>query len=551
MVERIISTASLDRNVVYDTPRLDANVVHQVDPNTQGLDALVQGLDKFMEEVSHKLDKATVRKAQLAGSTAGLGVEFEEKEGSTLYAEAYNKAGIEVFTNRKLSEASISINDIATDPTFRNDPVRLAQALEDNREEYLADIPLSAVPEFSVAYDDRGSRAIQAAQSNQVELTLSENAAQAAQTETILTADVTNAARGGDEKAIEQYRTELFSLWDKQSGLTMMPEEIATKKIALQQTIQKEVVIGEFLSQPADKRPAYISSFIKDNPLGKIMTPDQVFELKNDMVSAWRVDDDLKDAAKAQTKETNDKAADDALITFHLAPTPENFTEYSGMEGVDASEIKAARLYLVSNINEADPVVDYNINQAMMEGRYTDARRMLSDPTNYSALPRRKVQEYREQLSDIAGGAGFEDTKGWKEVTRRIKAEYGSNSLWGRMLSPEGEQIQQQLYDELRTSYPKYLTGEIAFEKVDPIRLYVLKKGNSKKTLVPSGTEVITESRGSVIIPQKWVDDPLLFEKETAVSIHPDFDTPEVATFMALKKIELLQSQNKGKDDGK
>lgn len=552
MVTPYQNRETVDRGAVHETRQLNPNVVYNVSSNAEGLNTLVSTLDGFLGKVSHQLDKQTVRKAQKAGSIAGLSDSFKEMEGDTLAAESYNKAGLEIFVNRKLSEVSTGIQKIAVDPRYRNDPVAMQHALEDYKEQYIKDVPTSALADFSVAFDDRMGRALQSANANQVRMTISRNAAQFLETETVLLAEITNAARAGDEQAIAQARTEYFSALDRQNGLSLMPEEVAKKKIGIQRQIQKDAVIGEFLRTSPEKRPAFASAFIEDNPLTELLTADEIDGLKRDMITAWQVDDNLKDAAERENKLMQENTVNDALATFHMDPSPANYAALVSMEGIEPNTIKAARTYLTQNIDKPDPIVDYTINQLIMGGEYEAAKTMLNDPQYFSSLPRKTVQKYRKDLADIEDGGGFEDLDSYKEVQRRIKSDFKNQSLYGDNLSEAGASIQRQIYDDLKSKYPKYLAGEIPFEDVDPMRMYNLKKSNYKKNDIGDetvGVELNTKTNGKVIIPKKYLDNPAQYMEDRKIGLPPALNSPEVMEYMADKITDKELENTKGNNN--
>lgn len=552
MVKTYENKETYDRGAVHETRQLNPNVIYNVNSGAEGLQSLIGTLDGFVKQAHAQLDKKTIRKAQLAGSMAGLTDNFQMVEGDSLAAEAYNRAGRETFVNKKTAEVSTAISKYAIDPAYRNDPAKLEMALQDYQEEYLKDIPLEMIPDFQLAFVDRSQRAIQSAQQNQVKMQISANAGQFLETETVLLAEITNAARSGDEAAIAQARTEYFGALDRQSGLSLMPEEVAARKIGIQRQIQKDAVIGEFMRTKPEHRAAFAEQFIEENPLGDMLTASEVDSLKREMISAWQVDDNLKEVAEKETSAMNAKALDDALATFHMQPNPENYTTLVTMEGVDPAVVKSARAYLSQNIDEADPRIEYELSQMIATGNYQQAEQVLNDPQNYGSLPRTVAAEYRQKILEGKEGLGFEKLDSYQEVQRRIKQDFSGNNYLGEGMPREARAMQNQIYDEMKVKYPKYMAGELSYEDVDPMRMYALKLSNYKKTVAGESDTIgkeISTSMGKVHIPQKYIDDPALYQRhfeEGSFSIQGLY-AEEVQTYIIDKEIEKMKESQDGR----
>lgn len=548
MAEKFINNSSLDRNAVYDTTKKSVDVVHPIADKSAGINALVNTLDRFVADASKTLEKQTVRNAQLAGSQAGLNDTFTPRQGVSLYDEAYNKAGSEIYINKKISDVSTIISKAAMTPELANNPLALQHVLEDQREQLFKDVPLELMGDMSIAYNDRMSRAVQSAQEGQMRMTISANAGQFAETENTLLGEISNAARKGDENAIAQTRTEYFASIDRQVGLSISPEDASKKKIAVQKTIQKNVVIGDFLRTPPDQRPAFAESFIKNNPLASTLGPEEVDELKKDMIQAWEVDARLADAADDEMAINNKASLDDQRLEFSLAPTMENYTKLITSPGITAEDVKQARSYMKTYSNAPDPTTTNTMDSLILEGRLEEAREMLSDPNNASLIGQKNIRKYRDQITSAASGGGFEKTDGYKEVMRRIREDY--TTMNG--MSSSGKAIRQQIYDKLKTDYPKYLRGEIGFDDVDPMRLYMLKRNNTNKVESDgSKLEQVKTPEGMVVIPMKWTQNPKQFLEDRKTSnMDPRLkNSKEVNDFMVEKILKQeLEEKAKAKE---
>lgn len=547
MVDVYINQGQVDRNAVYDGTRRNPNVITDIVTNADATNDLVKSLDDFVTKERGKMDKETVRKAQEAGAMAGMMGGFKPIDAADPVAEAYNRAGSEIYLNKKIADVSLQMNKTAMNPSLQNNPAAMQRALEDLKTELSKDVPFTLLPDFDVAFGDRMSRQIQVAQQKEYDLRISANAAQFAETEAALFAEATNAARGGDEGTLAQAREEYFSSINRQVGLSMMPEAAAKKKILFDQQVRKDSVIGDFLRTPPEERATFAETFITENPLSDILPAEEIDDLKQQMIGAWNVDENFIEAAKAETNSIQEEAKNNALSNFHLAPTTENFTAFVKMEGVTPEEIKGARSYLESNIEKSDPVMVGYIEDLYYKGDYSAMNEVMNDPSNAGLLKRGDVQKYRKLVAESQSGGGFEATEAWQETNRRIREDYKSNSMLGDSMNEEGSAIRQAIYDELRVNYPKYLAGELKYADVDPLRMYRLKKSNldslSEKSV--GGGKQISTSSGVKVIPQKYIDNPDSFDydRKNGLGDKNLFESTEVMDFM----IQLKIAQEKAK----
>lgn len=534
-----------DRGSIYDVAQLNPNVIYDVRDDGSALNNMVSTLDKWLQEGHKKLDRETIKKAQLAGSTAGLFLDYKDLEGDTLAAETFNKAGGETFLNTKLTQVSSYMHKMTIDPSLRNDPLRMEHVLTDGRKEYLKDVPLRMIPEFVTAYNDRMGRALQSAQTNQVNLAISANAAKFLEMETTLLAEVTNAARSGDERAVNQARTEYFSRINAQVGLSMTPEEATRKKLSLQRQIQIDATIGDSLRVPLAERAAFMEKFVKDNPLGTILQASEVDDLKRQMLSSWDAHDKLKDNANAGLAAKQKKTVDMNKANFHLAPTTENYMKLVTTPGIDPEDIASARRYLNTFTDNPDPVLVNDLEGMIYQGKIAEVNNILNDPKTAPRIGQQPMIKLREMIVDQQSGGGFEKTEAYQEVIRRIDEDYGSMSG----LKMAGKAVRQQIYDELRTAWPKYKAGEIQFSEVDPIRLYQLKRSANLKTDgAPSPGKTLTTRDGPVVIPNIYIEDPDQFFKDKKVSMDKRLkDNKEVIDYMNKLRVEKeKQAKTKG-----
>lgn len=524
------------------TPQLDVNAV--IRPT--GLDSVISSLDSFIESAKTKVEKSTLRAAQKAGSRAGLDPQFQEREDNTLAAEAYNRAGIEVFMNRTSVDMSARINEVATNPAFMNDPIGMSLALQDVSDAMSEHIPEGLYPEFITSFQVRAQQAINVAQQRAMTLQLSENEAAFLEAEASFVAEASNAARSGDENALSRLQAEYMSALDRQTGLTMSPAEVAKRKLEFNKQIQSDAVVGDFLRTPPEARLGFAREFINNNPLQGILSASEIDGLKRDMMRAWDVNENLEEQANAEVAATRTAAINEQLSAFYLAPNTDNYIKFVQMPGVTPAQIKAARTYMTTNLSRSDPVMQSAVEDAIYSGDYKTANEYLNDENTPSMLRRTDIQKYRRKLAEIQSGGGFEDTEAYKEVQRRIKEDYQINSIHGKGLSPEGTALRQQIYDKLRTDYPKYLAGELGYDDVDPMRMYALKKQNTAKVTTAPGTgaEVKTKN-GVVVIPQKYVTDPASYQRELKEGLisDPKWRDPAVLDWMADRQIEILKQQ--------
>lgn len=533
---------SVERQSVGRTPQLDSRVIRPT-----GIDAIISGLDDFLKVAKDSVSRETLRAAQRAGSEAGLSDEFREREDNTLAAEAYNKAGVQIYLNRTTADMTRRVNETAANPQLRNDPVALRHALEDLGGEIGKNVPQSIYPDFMVAYNTRMQQALLNAQERAYSMQISENEAAFMEAEVSLLAEATNAARTGNEQVLATTQQQYLAAIDGQIGLSISPAEAMKKKLLFAKQIRSDAVVGDFLRTPPEARLGFVRDFIKNNPLGDILTAEEVDGLKRDMMTAWDVNENLADKADLERTAATRAAADNVLAQFHLAPTPENYTAYISMPGVTAANIKAARSYLTSNLNKSDPVMQSFIEDAIFNGDVAAANDILNSPEGSSLIKRQDMQRYRKQLADQQSGGGFEDTEAYKEVLKRIGEDYRQQTAYGPGLSRQGNMLRQQIYDKLRTDYPKYLRGELSFDDIDPVRMYNLKRQNLEKTaeVTPGGAgRKIKTSNGDVTIPQSYLDDPVSYVQDVkAGTISPHLATIDVQKFMAEHDVERMAQQ--------
>lgn len=546
MADLFLNQGQVDRNTVYDTQRMDPNVVRDVRSGTGNVDELVRTLDGFMNSASKMLDRETVRKAQLAGATAGLSDGFKTMEGSSLAAEQFNRAGTETYINRKVAEVSTTIQKTALDPKVMNDPVRMRHTLEDLRGDLSKDVPMDVLPQYLLAFNDRAERAIQSAQERKHQLMISANEAQFLETEAALVAEATNAARGGDENQLNQSRAEYFSAINKQVGLSLSPAEAAKRKILFSKQVQKDAVVGEMLRVPADERPAFMEKFLKDNPLNEILTAEEIDGVKQDIISAYNTDENLIKAANAETSRINQENIDKQKIAFTMAPTSDNYLKLIQMPDITAEEISSAKSYMSDQIDKSDPVVIDHLNTLFYSGQYKEMSDVMLDPKYMGVLKRSDTQKFRMMIAEVEQGSGFETTEAYREVQRRISEDYKGDPLVGELLSGEGNAIRQQVYDELRTKWPKFKAGELSYEDVDPLRLYKAKKANVAAVEGMGQGREIKTSKGVVTLPQKYIENPVSYAEDLKSGlVDPRLKSIEVQKYVADEMVRKELEQKK------
>lgn len=544
--DRYQNRENYDRGSVGATPQLNADVVRPT-----GLGELITGLDKFLDGAKEQVSKDTLRAAQKAGATAGLEPDFKEREDNTLAADAYNRAGVEIFLNKTSTDISTRVNKIAMDPKYRNDPVGLQQALEEVNGAMSQHIPASMYPQFQVAFGARAQHAITQAQSRAYEQQLSSNLATFMENEAVLVAEATQAARSGDPIVMAQAQQEYLASVQRQIGLGLTPAEAMKRTLTFEKTLRGEAAIGEFLRQKPEDRLAYAKAFIENNPMADLMTPQEADDIKQKMWQAWDVDETLKEKSEVENSKAQKRINDNALGELYLNPTPETYKNFVTMPGVTADQKRAAKSYMTENRNASDPVAVSYVEDLIYSGNHEEARQALLDEDQSRSISQREIRRLMGMIATEESGAGFEQTEPYKEVLRRIKTDYTQATAFGTGLSPEGMSLRQQVYDKLRTDYPKYLRGEVSYEEVDPLRIYQLKRTNVKKATSNVGTgREITTQNGVVVVPQKYIDAPETYQQDLrGTGIPPHLRSVEVQKFMADTMIDKLK-QTKATTDG-
>jgi len=260
MVQRYESSEQLE----VATPNPQSAII-----GTSGLDATIRGLNAFVEKTSNILDRRTIAKAKRAGALAGLQPDFAPMDGSSLYAEEFNNAGVETFVNKSVVDASTTVHKLAMDPKFASDPIALQEQLGDIRTAILANLPPDAVPHVSLAFDRNAAQAINNSQTRAFEEQKSELSASFKDMEKGLFRDLSVAARNANVEAVTGFQSLYLERLRAHAPVSMggngalSADEYYTKKEAINQTVKRETFIGDFMRTPDEDKPRFIEEMVQ------------------------------------------------------------------------------------------------------------------------------------------------------------------------------------------------------------------------------------------------------------------------------------------------
>ena len=506
------------------------------DTGVSGLDGLVKVLDNFVTAQSGILDKQTVSRAKKAGALAGLNANFAPAEGESLAAEAFNSAAFETFVNKTITDVSTTVNKIANRPDMRSNPQGLSEALVEIGQGMSADMPPEVVPQFELAYNRQVQSAVQNAQNNLYEVTLAESRASFMEMEKNLMINITNAARDGNEEALGEYMA-LYSQRlnnnapiDSGGNGILQPGEFASRASGLALTVEKETIIGEMMRTPDSQKPAFVEGLLNGTRLDDIMTPLQQEEFARDMVRTYEAQSIMKDKIDSATGAAEVAEAKELEKLFVLEPSEDNFIQL--MQHPKANNPFQYMQYLENRQVQSDPIALNELQEKADRGELTFQDLSFTDGDGepnpgLSKISPKDRQELVKSIAETEAGGGFETLQIYREAMKRVDEDYGKEGLFGLLVSEEGKIVRRQVYDYMRTEYPKYLRGEIEFP--DPIRKYNLVKQNYQSSKPKDdGIHQTTNADGDlVVIPTKYMDNPKLYKQDQDNGLlRPDLDDP-------------------------
>lgn len=478
-------------------------------------------LDKWLSQAADSLDRRTVERARQNGAMAGLEPKLVLSDEENLAAQAFNRAAVETWVNKTTVDVSTRVNNLANTPGLKAAPGALRTELENLEAEYLKAMPTQAIPEFRLAYNNLTERAVQNAQIKQFDEQMAEARATYQAAERTMVVNLLNAARDGDMEFVEKELGRYTSSLDRNGSVitggtgVLSASDIVDRKIAIEQQIKTQQMVGQLLRTPDSQKPAFIDGMVSNLYADKTLAPDEKDEVVRDIVQAFDAHSTMQNKAAAEIKAVQKTDAHKLEIDFVQNPTEENFLKLIQHPGFDSSPYQAYT-HFTNSVKESNPFTYRQVDTMISEGRYQEAEETLrvTNPETFDQISSEDRTQLLERIVEGRQGGGFQDTEAWKEVVRRINADNSSMSAFGiSTLTAEGEAIRRQIYDYMRTEWPKYQRGELK-EIPDPIRQYNMKKEAARSTAQESNRSVTISDGTEVAVPSKWVDDPGLYKVE-------------------------------------
>lgn len=530
------------------------NVVNPTQSQVIGspIDGLVNVLDNFVTENQKTLDRKTISRAKKAGALAGLNPNFTPAEGESQAVEAYNSAATESFINTTIVDVSTKVNELANNPQLRANPDALRDSLDSLGEGYMSNMPVDMLPQFQIAYNSQVERAVSTATNNRYTQQMEASRTSFNEMEKEMMIQITNAARDGDEAtlntALELFNTRLENNAPIDVGgngiLTL--SEYTSRKNSLSKIVERELIIGDMLRTPDAQKPAFVEGLLKGDRLKEIMIPDEQTKFIGDMVSAYDAQSAVADMIKTQNNSALVAEVKELEKQFVLDPSEENL--FKLMNHPKANAPFQYMQFYESRLTRSDPFDLEELEDLADRGQLTFEDLSFTDDNGEPNPTIRKIiaddrRALIEKISQTESGEGFEKTSLYKEFLNRVDEDYSRTDIIGRMLpNDEGKRLRRQVYDWMRTEWPKYQRGEI--ELPDPIKRYESLK-NQIKPKQNSIHRVLNTSNEEIIIQQKYIDNPALLEYDLKNGLAPRMDDPIVIEYIKEKYKEKVRNNGR------
>lgn len=550
-IERYRIQQQIDPSVVrVGTGTINPNVIGKLD-----LSDLASSADRIQDRVQDRLDFVAVRDAAEAGSTAGMQDDYAPRADRSLSADAYNRAGNEIFINRTVTDLSARIAALGQDPSLRSNPEAFRSAVEELKAKVLPNVPPTLIPEFSVNVDQRAmqymNRAAEldfARQTEENKVALADRLDELAQRRRSLAF--------GDADALKEVEREFDQTISGQVGITIDPEQAAKarKEFRIQGDVD-QAVKGMTQAATAGERAAIYATLTDSAQLDAKYTPEErslfTEQLYNTLSENARLDKAAEDSLAAanatqaeQFKNTivasrlpgGDIAAGQEALRQLATLVPE--TEYADYDAIMSGraltpEAQARYNYRLSNLAASQA-----INAAIDNPTPDAVAAIKADP----ASPSGKML-YEQALNP----SDFKKDPGYRQVIEQVRSDPALSEIDPATGQPVYSVAGQRVMEHM------YAYGSLAPKDGKPhnfVREYNLAYKRYAKPEqdpnVPSmgagpgaTIKVYDDKTGAdmdVTIPQHYLDAPELYMEDLRGDmIRGGLATPEVARFLAAR----------------
>lgn len=546
-VDLFTSGVGIDTGSVGRTPGINTNVV--ASDNTSA--KLVQILSDFSARINNKLDQKTQREATIAGANAGLAQGYQPTgDEDTIAGLAFNQAGNETYLNKSLVESTSQINELAQRPDMQANPAKLDAKLQEVGGQFIKSMPQQVMPNFLLEFKARSEKAVSSARVEAQTRVLQENRAAFMASENQFLVEASNAARDGNEAEVARLQKTYFDRLDAQAFVGLNPMEIVDRKLKFSKSMRQDAVVGEFMRTEPDKRPAFIESYLNNNPLKDILTAEEQLDLQQKMITTYNTEDTLQKTAKAELDNQNKLQLNLQAKQFYVDPTPDNLVKMLANPAATPEDYKSGLMYMENRITKGDPLIQNELDNKLYSGTLTYED--LRSPNVVTRMPQKVIADYHNKLTEFNQGAEFRTTPDYEEVLKRVREDFAAPAgIMGEIVSEKGKAIRQYVDNRMRTEYPLAVAKGVAPPSALDIYNEAMPRFKRMDATTGStvGPSVQTKTHGEVIVPKAYFDDPASYTKSLkAGTLDPRLKTMEVQDFMVERQIQVEKEKKTSKE---